>query len=447
MNLKHLWYISFALLINIPTFCLAHTPVTSNPKIPTLAPMLANVTPTIVNIAVDKVLPNQLNPDNQNAKPQKNGEVFGVGSGVIIDAKQGLIVTNAHVIQNARIMVVTLKDGRRYRAGLVGQDPGFDIAIIKIPAQHLKNISFGDSDKLKVGDFVAAIGSPFGLTQTVTSGVISALNRSEPRIEGFQSFIQTDAPINPGNSGGALVNLQGQLIGINTAIVAPSYGNIGIGFSIPSNMVKSVLTQLLKYGKVKRGMLGVIAQNITPELASALGIRFTNQGAIVTKVIPDSAAEKAGIHVQDIIESLNEKPIHSAAQLRNTLGLKRPGTKITLHIMRNHKPLTITTTVGDPKKIQPAEATPFLDGIRLQDFHELETDGSKLNGVLVTGISDLSAGALAGLRPGDVITQANLKPVQGVGDLVKIAQSNLGQLLVKVARDNASVFLVIEKQQ
>lgn len=287
----------------LPVSSYAHLPSAVEGKtIPSLAPMLNKTTPSVVNIAVEKLIPqtpNPLQPEmDQNTAPTK---VLGVGSGVIIDAKKGYIVTNAHVVKDQKIMVVTLKDGRRYRAKVIGKDEGFDLAVIQIHANHLTALPIGNSDQLKVGDFVVAVGSPFGLTQTVTSGVISALNRQEPRIDNFQSFIQTDAPINPGNSGGALIDLEGKLIGINTAIVTPSAGNIGIGFAIPSDMVKSVAEQLIKYGKVERGMLGVTAQNITPELADALNLKH-NKGALVTKVVAESPAAKAGVEVQEIIK-------------------------------------------------------------------------------------------------------------------------------------------------
>ena len=292
---------------------------------------------------------------------------------------------------------------------------------------------------------MTAIGSPFGFTQTVTSGIISALNRIEPQIEGFQSFIQTDAPINPGNSGGALVNLQGQLIGINTAIYTPVDANIGIGFSIPSNMVHSVIEQLLKYGKVKRGMLGVVAQNITPEIADALHLK-TNQGALVTQVTPGTPATMAGFKPEDIIEKLDGKIVYSSAQLRNTLGLMRPGTEIHFSIVRNHKPIALSATVGDPAKVQAQHELPFIGGMSLRNFNELESDGTTLKGVIVTNMDDLSDGALAGIIPGDVITQANGTAVLNVNALAKLASAQPKQLLVKVTRGNNSLFLVIEKQ-
>lgn len=428
-----------------PVLACAHIPVSSaGQQTPSLAPMLSKATPAVVNIAVEQNLPpltdDQANPSMMPRMPRKG---LAVGSGVIFDAKHGLIVTNAHVVKDEHIMIVTLKDGRHFRAKLVGKDDGFDIAIVRIPPKNLKALPFANSDKLQVGNFVAAIGSPFGLTQTVTSGVISALNRSHPQLEGFQSFIQTDAPINPGNSGGALVNLQGQLVGINTAIITPVDANIGIGFSIPSNMVHSVIVQLLKYGKVKRGMLGVIAQNISPELADVMHLK-TTKGTLVSTIMPGSPAYSAGIRSQDVITKINGNPVISSAQLRNTLGLMRPGTTVKLTILRDHQSRVVSATIGDPNKFTPPHVNPFLAGLRLQKFSELEGDGTSLQGILVTDMTDTSAGALSGLRLGDVITMANNKPVHSIAQLKQIAAASHDELLVKVYRGTSSIYLVLQ---
>jgi len=434
------------LMMMLPMMSMAHLPTMIQGKItPSLAPILKKITPAIVNIVVDKKAPLTLQEAAERIKKKKPLHEITVGSGVIINAKQGLIVTNAHVISNEKIILVTLKDGRRFHAKLIGKDAGFDIAILRIHANKLTSIPFGDSDQLKVGDFVAAIGSPYGLTQTVTSGVISALNRSQPKIEGYQSFIQTDAPINPGNSGGALVNLKGQFIGMNTAIITPTFGSIGIGFSIPSNMVHSVVTQLLKYGKVERGMLGVLAQNISPDLADALRID-TEQGVIVTKVVPGSAAQIAGIKVKDIIKKVNNKPIHNAVQLRNMLGIMRPGTSLQVAIVRNGRPMLLSATVGNPKKILAQHEMPFIAGLSLRNFDELESNGTQLKGVIVTDISETSEGALAGLLPGDVITSANTEKVTSIKQLEKIANQQTKQLLLTVTRRHENLFVVLEPQ-
>lgn len=411
---------------------------------PSLAPMLKRITPSIVNIAVEKNVTLGNLPIAAKDRQKIPSKMLGVGSGVIINAKQGLIATNAHVISDAKIIIVTLKNGERYRAKLIGKDDGFDIGIIKIQADHLSEIHFGDSDQLKVGNFVAAIGSPFGLDQTVTSGVISALNRSQPRIEGFQSFIQTDAPINPGNSGGALVDLKGNFIGMNTAIITPVDASVGIGFAIPSNMVKSVITQLLQYGKVKRGMLGVIVQTVTPDIASSLKIKV-NQGTLVSQVLPNSPAAKAGIKVKDIIENVNGAAMHTAEQLHNKLGLMRPETQLNITVKRGYKLLHLKAVVADPNKIAELHALPFISGIQLRNFSELEGDGSTLNGVIVTDINQLSSAALSGLLPGDVITAIAQKPIKTIKSLKKVikSQAKSKQLLIKVVRSNTGLFLVL----
>ncbi|WP_264435563.1 Do family serine endopeptidase [Coxiella endosymbiont of Dermacentor marginatus] len=427
----------------------AHLASDINGKVLTsLSSMLSNTIPGVVSIAIEKFISNPVDPFQPETEQDPIFmKVPGVGSGVIIDAQKGYIVTNAHVIKDQKIMLVTLKDGRRYRAKIVGKDEGFDLSVIQINAKHLTQLPFGNSNKLKVGDFVISIGSPFGLTQTVTAGIVSALDRQEPCINNFQSFIQTDAPINPGNSGGALINLQGQLVGINTAIITPSAGNVGISFAIPSNMVKSVVEQLTKYGTVEHGILGVSAQNITPVLADALNLKNTD-GALVTKVVPGSPAEKAGLQVEDIIESINQSTIHTSEQLHNILGLVRPGTTVHLIILRNHKVKRLTATVANnPKEMFIEHKIPFLLGMRLQKFSDLEPDGTFLNSVLVTGINDDSEGALAGLQPGDIILSANGQVTSTVNELIRIAEKKPKQLLLKVVRGSGQLFLVIQTKR
>ncbi len=429
----------------IPALCLAHLPTTQENASNTIAPMLDKVTPAVVNVYVSEVKLTKLNeliqtPDDITKIPVKS---YAVGSGVIFDAAKGLIVTNAHVIANQKIIIVTLKNGQRYFAKLIAKDKDYDIAILHIDAKNLTALPFANSDNLKVGDFVTAIGSPYGLAQTVTSGVISALNRTHPKIESDQSFIQTDAPINPGNSGGALVDMKGDLIGINTAMVAPTDGSIGLGFSIPSNMVHSVIEQLLKYGKVERGVLGVVVQNITPGLTDALHLK-NDKGAIISQVMPNTPAAAAGLKPEDVITEIDQHPVDGAAQLRNTMGLIHPGTAVKITYERGTQTNTVNATVADPKSIQPA-VTNYFSGLRLQDFHELEADGTQLNGVIVINMSDNSEGALAGLMPGDVITTINATPITSIEALQKAIANQTNPLLLNVARADENVYLVLEK--
>ena len=446
--MKKIFSLFFIFIFALPS--LAHIPAQANNQpVTSIAPMLEQITPAVVNIAVEKQMPQIPDPfDEAPNTPKQPKDFSGVGSGIIIDAAQGLIVTNAHVVKDQKVMIVTLKNGRRYHATLVGEDDGFDIAVIKINAQHLTQMNFDDSNKLQVGDFVLAVGSPFGLTQTVTSGVISALNRSEPQIEGFQSFIQTDAPINPGNSGGALLDLQGKLIGMNTAIYSPTMGNIGIGFAIPSDMVKSVSEQLIKYGKVEPGMLGVLAQNITPELADALGIP-SDGGVIITQVRDGTPASKAGLKAEDVIDTVNGVAVKSSAQLHNIMGIMRPGTKATLKLLRNHKTISVSVIVGSTQELLESYSVPYLNGMRLTNFSDLEPDGSEVRGALITTVNDSSEGALAGLTEGDVIVDANGTAISDVKQLISIAKNSPQRLLLKVSRGahNQLFYAVIEKNQ
>lgn len=408
----------------------------------TIAPMLANVTPTVVNIFVKKEvsIPDFFTDQETNHPPKLKG--VGIGSGVIINAKQGLIITNSHVVKDEKLIVVTLKNGQRYHAHLIAKDDDFDLAIIQIHAEHLKQIQFADSDHLKVGDFVAAIGSPFGLTQTVTSGMVSALDRDEPKLENAQSFIQTDAPINPGNSGGALVNAEGKLIGINTAILSTSGGNLGIGFAIPSNVVSAVAKQLLKYGNVKQGMLGVIVQTLNPSLATGLNID-ASKGVVVSKVVTDSPAAKAGLKLKDVILSVNHKLIHNAEQLKNVTSLMRPGTKITLELLRNNKKISRNATIGDPAKFTQSTQPSLLTGLTLQAYDQLLPDGTDVQGLAVTSVKDSSEAALAGLTSGDVILTANGQQVDSIKTLQNIAKTSK-QLVIYAARGSSRFYVVIQ---
>ncbi|HML09285.1 MAG TPA: Do family serine endopeptidase [Stellaceae bacterium] len=318
-------------------------PESTGGAVPSLAPMLKNVTPGVVNIAVKgrQKIENPLLQDpffrrffNIPQGQQNYAETQATGSGVIVDAAQGYVLTNAHVVANETSITITTKENRKFAAKLVGRDPETDVAVIKIDSDHLTAVPLGDSDKLEVGDFVVAIGNPFGLGQTVTSGIVSALGRSGLGIEGYEDFIQTDASINPGNSGGALVDLRGNLVGINTAILAPGGGNIGIGFAVPINMARKAMDQLVRYGEVKRGIIGVSIQDLTPDLAQAMNTKQIN-GAVIAKVLSGSPADRAGLKTGDLVVAANGVTIHSGTQLRDAIGLTRVGEDVDLTIDRN----------------------------------------------------------------------------------------------------------------
>ena len=330
--------------------------------VPSLAPMLKSITPGVVNIAVkgrvreqnpllqDPFFRQFFNiPKNQQFQER---ETQATGSGVIVDAAKGYVLTNAHVVEHETSITVTTKDNRRLAAKLIGRDAATDVAVLKIEPGNLTAVPLGDSDKLQVGDFVVAIGNPFGLGQTVTSGIVSALGRSGLGIEGYEDFIQTDASINPGNSGGALVDLRGDLVGINTAILAPGGGNIGIGFAVPINMAHEVMNQLLRYGEVTRGRIGVSIQDLTPDLAQAMNTRRLN-GAVIAKVEPGSAADHAGLKTGDLVVAANGAAVHSGTQLRNAIGLTRIGDDVRLTIDRDGSERTVNVKVELAQQAAP----------------------------------------------------------------------------------------------
>ncbi len=449
-------------------------------KTPSLAPMLAKVMPAVVNVSVigtinpgqgaDQWAPRQYQPGGGSGAPnmpqgRQNPAAPGannrrpmppgglpprakfeyMGSGVIVDAKHGYVLTNAHVIHHAHVINVTLKDGRHFKAKLIGIDVPSDIAVLQIKAKHLTAINMGNSNKLQVGDFVLAIGNPFALNQTVTSGIVSALQRTDLHIEGYENFIQTDAAINVGNSGGALVNLQGQLIGINTAILSKDGGNIGIGFAIPVNMARSVMKQLIKYGKVERGVMGVIVQNFSSALANAFNMSGV-KGAVVTEITPNSPAQHAGIKPYDVIESINGKAISNSVEVRNAVGVLRIGDALTIKLRRGAQTKIIRMRVGNPgaivKKFQ--EEDPLFIGVTLRNFDRQTTSHGHVRGVQILNIKEGTPADSAELLPGDVIVSANRKPIHDINDLNKIIKSHNKSLLLHVYRRNGAIFLVLK---
>ena len=400
--------------------------------------MLKRVTPSVVNIAVQHDTPFPQLPAGHPA--MKTGSL---GSGVIIDAKRGLIITNAHVVKDAKIMVVTLKDTRRYHAKLIAADTDYDLAVIQIKATHLKAIEFFNSDHAMVGSFVAAIGSPFGLTQTVTSGMISAIHRNERTLRGLQSFLQTDAPINPGNSGGALVNTAGQLVGINTAIFSVSGGNNGIGFAIPSNIAFDVARQLVQYGEVKRGMLGILAQDLNPNLADAMQLN-TEKGVLVAQVMANGAALHSPIKAGDVITSVNDRPVSSAAQLRDIVSLIEPGKKVSIHYLHKHQKQVTKIKLGDPNKKKDTSQTPLLAGTNLRKFDQVDATGKHIQGLLVVAVDPNSQAALGGLRQGDVILRINGHKIRSLTNLLHLKRNGNKNLLLKLHRDQGPFFVVVD---
>ncbi|GMV30235.1 MAG: putative periplasmic serine endoprotease DegP-like protein [Rhodanobacteraceae bacterium] len=420
--------------------------------LPSLAPMIERVTPAVVNIS-SKTRTRVRDPllDDPFFRrffgvpnmPQERVEQ-SLGSGVIVDAAKGYVLTNNHVVQGADDIAVTLSDGRTLKARLVGTDPDTDVAVIQIPADDLTAVSLADSTRLRVGDFVVAIGNPFGLNQTVTSGIVSALGRSGLRGLGYQNFIQTDASINPGNSGGALVNLNGELVGINTAIFSPSGGNVGIGFAIPSTLAGDVMQQLIKTGTVKRGSLGIETQNLTPDIARMLDVA-PGRGAVVTRVQADSAAEAAGLHAGDVIVGLNGKPVNNEQDLHNAEGLLPIGSEVELKVMRDGRELTTRAKlVGrDTASAEGQTLDPRLGGAQFTDLGERQRQQG-LRGVAIVRVADGSRAESNQLRSGDVVVAVNQVDIRNVEDLAALTKRRPRQLLLTIVRGQNAFFVMCE---
>jgi serine protease Do/serine protease DegQ len=445
--------VSLAAALNIGQTTEAALPTSpgGDTPMPSLAPMVKRVSPAVVNIATRgtiKEKPGQHNPllddpffrrffdTPPDSKPRER-QFQSAGSGVIVDAKNGYIITNNHVVENASEITVTLLDDRSFSAKVIGADEGADVAVLQAREPNLVALPLGDSARLEVGDFVVAIGNPFGLQHTVTAGIVSALGRSGINPEGYEDFIQTDASINPGNSGGALVNLRGELVGINSAILSGSGGNIGIGFAIPVNMVKGVMDQLIKYGQVKRGILGVNIYNVTPDIAKEFGLADT-AGALVAGVAQGSSAERAGVKTGDIITSINGTPMKSAAELRNAIGMLRVGDKVDIGLLRDGRPLKVTALVADRTDAQSANAAdinPGLEGAELADAPQ----GA---GVLVRSVEDGSPAAQAGVRANDLIVGVGRTPVSNT-KAFRAAANGANVLVLNVRRGSAILLIPI----
>lgn len=414
----------------------------------TLAPLVKKVTPSVVIIAVKGRIAQEQNPLFHDVPSLFNNpelpaerEIRSAGSGVIVDARQGLIITNSHVLEHADEIKVVLTDGRRLEAKRIGSDSETDIAVLKVVAEGLIAIALGDSDKLEVGDFVIAIGDPFALGQTVTSGIVSALRRTGVEVKGYEDFIQTDAPINPGNSGGALVNLHGELVGICTAIIGPSGGNVGVGFAIPTNTVRGVMDQLVQFGEVRRGQLGIAFQDLTPDLAQALGLGAQQSGAVIAKVDQGSSAEYAGLKVGDVITGLGQAALHSSADLRNKISTLRAGDAVELTVMRKSTAMTLRAKLPAPAKtLKGVDISPLLEGA----FFEPVSSGAPATGVEIASVQAGSKAAAAGLRKGDIITSVNQEPIARPEEFAAKVRESAKPPLLNLARDRSALFVLLQ---
>ena len=424
--------------------------------LPSLADMLERVNPAVVNIATRSVVreSNRLLEDpffrrffNVPKSRQRYRRTQSAGSGVVVDASAGYIVTNAHVVKNADEISIGVSDGRTLQATLIGLDPEVDLALLQVPAEDLTDIDYADSARLRVGDFVVAIGNPFGLNQTVTSGIISALGRSGLGIEGYEDFIQTDASINPGNSGGALVDLNGRLVGINTAIFAPSGGNIGIGFAIPANMVSAVTAQLIEKGEINRGFVGAIVQPLNRELAKAFGVisgEGIPQGVVVVDVQGGSSAEQAGLEPGDVIVQMDGNPIMSVADFSAQAAVMFIGDEVEVRYVRQgeQRKTTLRIVADQQQAIAGKSLAPWLRGVQLQNLRE---DGEIMPGagVVATEVNARSPAYGFGLRAGDVIVAANRVVVEDIAGLREAVRRDARQLLLRIFRNGRFYYVVI----
>ena len=446
------WLIVCAALLAPATLSAALPTEIDGQPLPSLAPVLEEVTPSVVNIYTqtrvrvrspllsDPFFRRFFNvPDVPRERLSQS-----LGSGVIVDAAEGYVLTNNHVIQGADDISVTLQDGRSLEGEVVGTDPDTDLAVIRIPAERLRALQLADSSDLRVGDFVVAVGNPFGLGQTVTSGIVSALGRAGFRGLEFQNFIQTDASINPGNSGGALINLRGELVGINSAIFTPSGGNVGIGFAIPSSMAAYVMDQLIRFGEVRRGTLGVVVQNLTTELAGAFGVE-NGRGALVSEVLADSPAEAAGLRPGDVLTALNGYSIRNAQDFLNAEGQAPVGSPLEAVFIRDGSSQKARFEIEPALEVAGEELDRRFAGAVFTELpSSLRVEG--VRGVLLQSLARDSRLAYEGLRPGDVITGINRGRVDGLADLGKRLQAApaRGPLLVQLRRGGEAYIARIE---
>ena len=432
----------------------AHLPAD---EVPSLAPLVKESAPAVVIVATRGKLqqPQMQEPhpffdhpfferffgERPNPQPRRPR---AMGSGVIVDAENGYLLTNHHVIDKAEQITVALTDRREFEAEVVGADPETDIALLKIDADSLTALPFADSDELQIGDYVVAIGNPFGLGQTITAGIVSAVGRSGLRLESYEDFIQTDAAINVGNSGGALINLKGELVGINTAIFSGRGGNIGIGFAIPINMARQIMDQLLTHGEIQRGRIGVQIQDLIPDLAEALGTSH-ERGAVVAQVIPGTPAEEAGLQIGDVIVEMNGEAVIGSSDLRNKVGLLRVGDAVRLTIERDGEPMTIELAVGESSEVALGAGSqiPQLKGVVLGPLTPSSPLHEEVEGVLVIEVEVDTPAWNAGLREGDVIVEVNRREVKSTDEILEAFEGSFPPLLLNIRRGDGARFILI----
>jgi Do/DeqQ family serine protease len=456
MRIRSLAFAGLAALLGLGDLT-AHAALPSavdGQPLPSIAPMLERATPAVVNISTVTALRAEEHPLLRDPifrrffdlpQRQQKRESSSLGSGVIVDARKGLVLTNHHVIDKADEIGVTLKDGRKLNATVVGSDAETDVAVLRIPAEGLTALPLARAEQLRVGDFVVAIGNPFGLGQTVTSGIVSALGRTGLGIEGYENFIQTDASINPGNSGGPLVNLRGELVGINTAILAPSGGNVGIGFAIPVDMARAIMDQILDHGEVRRGLFGVSVQDLTPDLSRALGIDLA-RGAVVSQIEPNSSAARAGLAVGDVVVAVNGREVAGSADLRNQLGLLRVGSRVALDVVRDGRTLALSARLADPYErfVKGRSVAAPFDGALLGDVIDESTLG-RLEAVAVGRVEPESAAWQMGLREGDAIFEANKQRLKNLEQLRMLARSAEGLYMLRLRRGNQLLLVMARR--
>ncbi|MBC53794.1 MAG: serine endoprotease DegQ [Gammaproteobacteria bacterium] len=426
----------------------AQTPVTDANSMPSLAPMLETVTPAVVNISVTRV---QQMPDvfgfRGNGQQPLVRRARGAGSGVVVDSEEGYIVTNHHVVAGAETINVGLLDGRVLEAELIGSDEQTDIALLQVTADRLTDIELADVKRMRIGDYVVAIGNPFGIGQTVTSGIISALGRAGINNDNYEDFIQTDAAINVGNSGGALVDLHGRLVGINTAIISGSGTNSGVGFAVPADMVAAVMSHLERDGQVRRGQLGVIIRDHTPLVEDTLQLG-ANQGALITQVMPDSVADQIGLQVSDLVVAINGEPIGSSRELRNAVGLAGVDQILELGLLRDGERLSVNAMIvasdsdtavaanADNPNVRRADETRFMGA-------QLQSVAGNDDGVAVVDVAQRSPAWVAGLRPGDIIAEVNRQPAPSLREFNRLLSEEARVVALGVVREGQKLLLIV----